>query len=92
MGQAHFKIDTLVRIESEEYRVKKQFADSCWQLENIRTNRVKECEVAQIQRMLEDGKLTFVSTGDVSHCGKVNSNLSPKDMEVAKLRLVILAF
>jgi putative transposase len=87
MGQAHFQVDALVRIADQEYRVMRKVADNCWQLENIRTKRISEYEVAQIQHMLVDGTLTFVSTGDVSHCGEVNSHISPQDMEVAKLRL-----
>jgi putative transposase len=87
MGQAYFQADTIVRIADERYRIMMKFDDSCWQFQNLRTKQIRDYEVAQIERMRQDGSLTFVSNGDVTHCGKVNSNISPKDMEVAKLRL-----
>ncbi|RSL17970.1 putative transposase [Edaphobacter aggregans] len=85
MATACLEQGTVVHIEGSEYRFSRKI-DDCWQLEQSKTGRIVEYEQQDLLRMLAERKLTFRGSVPVSRCGPANCDLSPADLELAKLR------
>ena len=75
----------IVQIEDIEHRLSRKI-DDCWQLEQSKTGRVVEYEQQDLLRMFAERKLTFRGSVPVSRCGPANCDLSPADLDLAKLR------
>ncbi len=82
MGVSAFQQNALIILEGSEYLLLRKISDAGWQLEDTKTKRIVERELAYLLREFADGKLTFVSSGRSTPCSKVPVAVPPE----AKLR------
>src|ERR1035441_7638567 len=88
MATACFEQGAIVQIEGSEHRLSRKI-DDCWQLEHSKTGRIVEYTQQDLLRMTAEQTLTFpgsVSINSNSRSGRANCDLSPADLELAKLR------
>jgi len=85
MATACLEQGAIVQIEGSEYRFSRKI-DDCWQLEQSKTGRIVEYEEQDLLRMVAEERLTFRGSVPVGRCGPANCDLSPADLELAKLR------
>lgn len=82
MGISAFQQNMSIKLEGSEYLLLRKISDTGWQLEEIKTKRIVERELAYLLREFADGKLTFVSGGRSALCSKAAVAVPPE----AKLR------
>jgi len=82
MGISAFQQNALIILEGSEYLLLRKISDTGWQLEDTKTKRIVERELAYLLREFADGKLTFVSSGRSALCSKAPVAVPPE----AKLR------
>lgn len=85
MATACIEQGTVVQIEGSEYRLSRRI-DDCWQLEQSKTGRIVEYDQQDLLHRVAEQKLTLRGSMSVSRCGPANCDLSPADLELAKLR------
>ena len=89
MGTGAFRSDQVVQIESIPYRLLRMVSDSCWQLEEQKTRRIREFETDQLMRMYADKKLTFPATIDGPRQVTAHSQIPDELLELAKKQAVV---
>jgi putative transposase len=85
MATACFEQGTIVQIEGNEHRLSRKI-DDCWQLEHSKTGRIVEYTQHNLLRMTAEQTLTFSGTVSIYRGQPVHRDLSPADLELAKLR------
>src|ERR1035441_10798186 len=85
MATACFEQGTIVAIEGSEHRLSRKI-DDCWQLEHSKTGRIVEYTQQALLRMTAEQTLTFPGTISMCRAEPANRDLSPADLELAKLR------
>src|SRR5437588_11992352 len=85
MATACLEKGAIVQIEGSEYRFSRK-TDEFWQLEQSQTGRIVEYDQQNLLHMVAERKLTFSGSAPVSRCGLADCELSPSDLELAKLR------
>jgi len=85
MAAACFQQGTIVAIEGIEYRISRKIAD-CWQLEQLKTGRIVEYTQHDLLRMTAGRALTFPGSVCINRGRCASRDLSPTDLELAKLR------
>ena len=85
MATACFEQGTIVQIEGSEHRLSRKI-DDCWQLEHSKTGRIVEYTQQDLLRMTAEQTLTFQGTVSIYRGEPANRDLSPADLELAKLR------
>lgn len=86
MGVAFFRVNTLVQLDGVELRIYGKIGDSLWQLEEVRTRRIIEFEMADLLRKLTDGDLKFPVNGFAPKPDAANFILPEREEEIAKIR------
>jgi len=59
MGISAFQQNALIILEGSEYLLLRKISDTGWQLEDTKTKRIVERELAYLLREFADGKHTF---------------------------------
>lgn len=85
MGAANFQRGAVVRIEGVQHRLVQQVSDF-WQLKNLDTNLTVQKKYEDLQRLHVERRLVFVN-GQTAKSSSPLLNITPEQMEVAKLRL-----
>jgi putative transposase len=85
MATACFEQGTIVQIEGSEHRLSRKI-DDYWQLEHSKTGRIVEYTQQDLLRMTAEQTLTFPGSVSIYRGGSVSHDLSPADLELAKLR------
>jgi putative transposase len=85
MATACFEQGAIVAIDGSEYRLSRKI-DDCWQLERSKTGRTVEYTQQDLLRMTAERTLTFPGSASIYRGGSVGCDLSPADLELAKLR------
>jgi putative transposase len=85
MATACLEQGAIVQIDGSEHRLSRKI-DDCWQLEQSKTGRIVEYELRDLLRMVAEKSLTFRGSVPISRCESANCDLSPADLELAKLR------
>ena len=85
MATACFEQGAIVQIEGSEHRLSRKI-DDCWQLEHSKTGRIVEYTQQDLLRMTAEQTLTFPGSVSIYRGGSASRDLSPADLELAKLR------
>jgi putative transposase len=85
MATACFEQGTIVQVEGSEHRLARKI-DDCWQLEHSKTGRIVEYTQQDLLRMTAEQTLIFPGTVSIYRGESVSRDLSPTDLELAKLR------
>jgi len=85
MATACFEQGAIVQIEGSEHRLSRKI-DDCWQLEQSKTGRIVEYTQQDLLRMTAERTLTFPGSVSIYRGESAGSDLSPADLELAKLR------
>lgn len=86
MGTSTFKQNAVVQLDGSEYLLLRKISATGWQLEDLKTKQIIECELNRLLQKLADGELTFVTAGGDLSSGKALVDISPESWETAKLR------
>src|ERR1039458_6296174 len=85
MATACFEQGAIVQIEGNEHRLSRKI-DDCWQLEHSKTGRIVEYTQEDLLRMTAEQTLTFPGSVSIYRGRPASRDLSPTDLELAKLR------
>ena len=85
MATACFEQGTIVQIEGNQHRLSRKI-DDCWQLEHSKTGRIVEYTQQDLLRMTAEQTLTFPGSVSIYKGRPASRDLSPTDLELAKLR------
>src|ERR1017187_1364864 len=85
MATACFEQGTIVAIEGSEHSLSRKI-DDCWQIEHSKTGRIVEYTQQNLLRMTAEQTLTFPGSVSMYRGGSASRDLSPADLELAKLR------
>jgi putative transposase len=90
MGISTFQAGTLVQIQQKTYRLLRQVEDQLWQIEEVKTNRIHEYSLAQLQSLYAAGQLIFANPAShaATNCRTWVQGSEPlgKDFDLAKIR------
>lgn len=90
MGTASFQVGTRLVIEGQTFSLLRKVEDDVWQLENIRTGRITEQSVQELQSLYAHRRLAFISeaqqAGREQAIAKTISATPQKQLELAKVR------
>ncbi|MBA3016529.1 MAG: hypothetical protein KKD63_05945, partial [Proteobacteria bacterium] len=59
MGTSSFQKNIEIKIDENTYKLKRKILNDIWQLEEVKTNKIIEKTVNELQQIYTEGKLTF---------------------------------
>lgn len=95
MPIAHFCKNTSIDLDGREYQLNQEVNKGLWQVSEVRTGRIHEFSIQELQQRYADGKLVFMespekaSKRNASFDNKpsnINHQLDGKEWEKAKIR------
>ena len=92
MGTSAFRPDTVVELDGKQFKLLRKLTDTQWQLEEVRTKRIREFSVEDLLSFYAQGKLIFVGSKtpfpfkDSSAIGKPYEGISDELFYDAKIR------
>ena len=60
MAIAHFCKNTSIDMEGREYQLSQEISKGLWQVTEVRTGRIHEFSIQELQQRYADGKLVFM--------------------------------
>lgn len=86
MDVSSFGRGTLIRLDGVEHRLVRKITETCWRIEDTKTDRTLELEDAVLLRKYVDGALTFVGSTGAIEIRPVHLPISSEELELAKVR------
>lgn len=90
MGTSAFQAGTVVEIQGKLLQLVRQIGNQTWQLEDLRTKRIQEYTVFQLQELYVAGQLIFARSTNIVTSASVGGasfrQLGEKQLEEAKIR------
>jgi len=95
MGIAYFQKGVELEIDGQPFQLNRKIDDHLWQAEKTKTGQMKEFTMAELKKLLADGKLVFCkdkvvrdanSKLDSSNVIVMRTDISPAEWEKAKRR------
>lgn len=95
MAIVHFCKDVTFDMEGREYQLTQEISAGVWQVREVRTGRIHEFNLQQLQQRYADGKLVFMEDADKSNnrdqafsekSSKFNRQLDGKEWDKAVVR------
>ena len=87
MGASSFCANQIVTLNSERFIFLRKLAGDIWQLQNVKTQRIVERTVDELQRSYVDNALVFHNDAEpVTVLGRTYFEPSPAQLEEAKIR------
>src|SRR5580698_7225957 len=86
MSVSSFEKGTLIRLDGMEHRLVRKITETCWRIENTKTERTLELEDEVLLRKYVDGNLTFVGSRGAIDIRPAHLPISSEELEIAKVR------
>ena len=95
MAIAHFCKNTSIDMDGREYQLSQEISKGLWQISEVRTGRIHEFSIQELQQRYADGKLIFMQDSEKatkrnaafdSKSYDINRQLDDRDWDKAKIR------
>jgi putative transposase len=86
MGIGRLSAGQDVRIGGDEFTMLRSIGDTCWQVEQRSTKRIKEFERSEIRRLISAGEFVFCASAQVKSIGKLQIQLPEGASAEIKMR------
>ena len=94
MAIAHFCKNTSIDMEGREYQLSQEISKGIWQVTEVRTGRIHEFSIQELQQRYADGKLVFMENPNKTAKSVAafkekpnNFSLKAKDLELEKAKV-----